>query len=261
MARLTRELLKVFGLSGADTNFAKFGSQVAGAPVKTKVIATIQSLSAWLDGLQSAVVNANMAAYLEDLNAVLHVLAYQIAYVLQDGLPDWNTDTTYYIGSIVKKTGTTQIYSSVADDNAGNALPNQVTDSNWKFLGDLANVANSAFYDRGDVSGPDFNQGMLTGDRTWKDLDLSGIVPVGAKAVLIKVFMQDNASPPDYGRRWIFRKKTSGYNEHNVSNIIGYVPGLQIYADMIIGLDANRFIQYNGATTGAIYITVAGWWL
>jgi len=140
MAKITRKLLKVFGLSGASDNFAKFGSEVAGAPIKTKDIELIQSLSAWDNGLQDAVVAANKAPYIEDINALIHVLAYQSAYTLQEGIAEWNTDSVYYIGSVVKKTGTTELYASLTDDNTGNALGAQLTNTNWQYLGTLASL-------------------------------------------------------------------------------------------------------------------------
>ena len=113
----------------------KFGSQVAGTPIKTKDIELIQTLAAWLDGLTDAVVNTNKAPYLEDINSVFYVFAYQLAYMLQEGTPEYNTDTTYFIGSIVKKTGTFELYGSLQDSNAGNALGTQADTAYWKYLG------------------------------------------------------------------------------------------------------------------------------
>jgi hypothetical protein len=132
MAKITREAQVVFGGDGSSDNFAKFGSQAAGAPIKTKNIATIQSLAAWGDGLQEAVWPVNKAPFLEDLNSLFFVHSRQVAYILQEGMAEWNADTSYYIGSIVKKTGTGEFYRSLTDDNLGNALPMVAGDNaNW----------------------------------------------------------------------------------------------------------------------------------
>jgi len=71
------------------------------------------------------------------MNGLLKVLSYQGAYALQEGIPEYDASTTYYIGSIVKKTGTFELYGSLTDDNVGQALTDA---ANWKFLIDL-NIA------------------------------------------------------------------------------------------------------------------------
>ena len=46
---------------------------------------------------------------------------YQLAYLMQEGVPEWNADTTYYIGSIVND-GLGNCYRSLTDSNLNNAL-------------------------------------------------------------------------------------------------------------------------------------------
>lgn len=133
MAKLTRQTLKIFGGAGATTYFAEFGSQALGSPVKTKDLASIQTLSAWADGFQDAL-TASKAPYLEDMNAVLYVHSYELAYLFENGIPEWDAATTYFQGSVVRKTNTFEQYGSVGNNNLGNALPNQTSDANWQFL-------------------------------------------------------------------------------------------------------------------------------
>lgn len=134
MAKLARKLLSLFGGSGATSNFLQFGSQTAGAPVNTKDILTIQALAAWVNGWQDAVYASNLAPFLEDMNSLHYVLAYQIAYGLQEGIPEYDATTTYFIGSLVKKTGTSEIYKSIIDTNLGNALPSKADNSSWQYV-------------------------------------------------------------------------------------------------------------------------------
>lgn len=137
MAKLTRETLKQFGSTGGSSNFGKFGSQAVGAPVTTKTISTIQSLTAWLNGWQDAVA-AGQAPYLQDMNSLFYVLAYEQCYTLQEGTPEYDAATTYWIGSLVKRTGTSEIYMSLIDTNLGHALPTAGTsDANWQFVSGL----------------------------------------------------------------------------------------------------------------------------
>jgi len=137
MAKITRTLLKVFGGSGASTNFGKFGSEAAGSGVKTKDIDTIQDLSAWDNGWQDAINSTTKAPYLEDMNSAFFLHSTFLAYLLQEGIPEWNTDTDYFIGSVVKKTSTSELYISLTDSNQGNALGTRIDTTYWKYLGSL----------------------------------------------------------------------------------------------------------------------------
>ena len=144
---LVRKLLNVFGLAGSDTYFGEFGSKAAGSPTHTKDIETIQDLSAWDNGLQDALNVSNRLPFLEDMNSLFHVHSYQTAYMLQEGIPEYDASSTYYIGSIVKKTGTFELYGSLVDSNTGNALPSKTTTTYWQYLGLLGSNNWEKVYD------------------------------------------------------------------------------------------------------------------
>ena len=62
----------------------------------------------------------------EDMNSLCYLFAYQLAYLMQAGVPEWDSGTTYFIGDIVQSSGT--LYSSLTNTNLNNA----VTDTtNW----------------------------------------------------------------------------------------------------------------------------------
>lgn len=143
MAKLTRVPAKVFAASAAADEIGQFGSAVAGVKLETSDVATIQALSAWLDGWSEALVSGNRYPALQEMNGLLKVLSYQGAYALQEGIAEYDSATTYYIGSIVKKTGTFELYGSLTDDNIGNAL---TVDTEWKFLVDLDTLSNALIY-------------------------------------------------------------------------------------------------------------------
>jgi len=140
MAKLTRVPAKVFAASAVSTEIGQFGSAVAGSKLETADVATIQGLSAWLDGWSEALVSSNRYPALQEMNGLLKVLSYQGAYALQEGIAEYDSATTYYIGSIVKKTGTFELYGSLTNDNVGNAL---TIDTEWKFLVDLNVLSNT----------------------------------------------------------------------------------------------------------------------
>lgn len=134
MAKLTRVPAKVFAASAAADEIGQFGSAVAGSKLETADVATIQGLSAWLDGWSEALVSSNRYPALQEMNGLLKVLSYQGAYALQEGISEYDANTSYYIGSIVKKTGTFELYGSKTDNNVGKALSDG---ANWKLLVDL----------------------------------------------------------------------------------------------------------------------------
>lgn len=129
MAQLARVLHKIFGASGTSDNFGKFGSAAAGSAITTKDLATIMSLSAWDNGWQDAVVGANKAPVLEEMNAHMFVHSTQIGYLFQSGIPEYDASTEYFIGSVVRVGE--YWYRSLVDNNIGNTPPVAASDANW----------------------------------------------------------------------------------------------------------------------------------
>ena len=125
MSKITRQTQKIFGSSAGLNQIGKFGSFAAGSPaypVSAPYIAEIQSLSNYLTGWFGAILGANSPA-IEDMNAVCYLFAYQLAYIMQAGISEWDTNTTYYIGSVVSD-GAGRFYRSIQDANLGNAVTN-----------------------------------------------------------------------------------------------------------------------------------------
>ena len=124
MAKLTRTTQLVFGSSPGIDQIGVFGSFAAGSPTFTNSPATIQSLANYLEGWFSAVDGENSPC-IEDMNGLCFLYAYQLAYIMQAGIPEWDAGTTYYLGSLVNDpAGTGTIYISQANANLNNALTN-----------------------------------------------------------------------------------------------------------------------------------------
>lgn len=129
MSKLSRVVGKIFGSNAGPDQIGVFGSLFAGSAATTINPATAQSLSNWLVGWNGAAINGNAPA-IEDMNAAFFVHSYQIAYMLQQGIPEWNTDTIYYENQFCSLNGS--IYKSLTDDNTGN---NPSSDSeNWGLI-------------------------------------------------------------------------------------------------------------------------------
>lgn len=133
MSRLARYTQQIFGSSAGANQMAEFGSYAASAPLTysgaTITPAIVQTLSNYLSGWFGAIVGANSPA-IEDMNALCYLYAYQLSYVMQLGIAEWDSGTTYYIGSICQD-GAGNIYISLTNANLNNALSST---ANWKTM-------------------------------------------------------------------------------------------------------------------------------
>src|SRR4051812_27865136 len=101
--KITRALQKQFGSSAGINTMAEFGSLFASYPTiptrysgGTITPALVQALSNYITGWTGAAIGGNSPA-IEDLNALCYLFAYQLGYVLQQGLPEWEAATPYFI--------------------------------------------------------------------------------------------------------------------------------------------------------------------
>lgn len=129
MAKLTRYTQKLFGSNASTNEMSEFGSLAAGTPLRfsgsTITPALVQALGNFLTGWKGAVVGSNNPA-IEDMNSLCYLFAYQLSYLLQEGVAEWDAGTTYYIGSIVNSSGV--LYISKTNNNINHV----VTDTtNW----------------------------------------------------------------------------------------------------------------------------------
>ena len=113
------------------------------------------------------------------------------------------------------------------------------------------------FVDRGDPAAYDYAKEDLTIDGAWHDLDLSALVPAGAKAVLLIGHLEGNAIA------WkINFRKNGNSNEINHCDMETIRANVTRHRSSIIALDANRVIEYNADNQAwaNLYLCVRGWW-
>lgn len=99
----------------------------------------------------------------------------------------------------------------------------------------------------------------FTIDGTWKvnGLDLSGIVPVGAKAVILKLNLLDDAATTNFVIR------TSAVAAVNSLTLTMQVANIGMDVTAILPIDADRLFDYVGTNvvfTG-INLVVVGWYI
>lgn len=130
--------MKIFGSSAGFQQLSQIGSLAAGSPVYSTDPDVLQALANYIDGWFDVVIGNNSPA-IEDMNSLCYLYAYQLAYILQAGIAEWNAGTTYYTGSFVNSGG--QLFVSLVDNNLNNA----VTDNTkWVSYGVNVSVINPA---------------------------------------------------------------------------------------------------------------------
>lgn len=135
MAKIERKTQKIFAGSGANDDLAAFGSMITGQPVYTDDIENLQT-TVYTQGWVKAIA-ANEAPFLEELNGVQYGFSKQLAYLFQNGIPEWDDNTAYYANtSFCQLNG--KIYQSLTNDNIGHSPAGDST--NWKVFFDVANV-------------------------------------------------------------------------------------------------------------------------
>ena len=131
MALLPRVLQKIFGSTGATSEFGEIGSQAAGSATTTKDLATIQSLSQFLEGLYSITNSAGEPPRIQDLNSLYLLITSQLKYLFQEGIPEYISTEEYYVGSVCQVAGV--LYTSKTGTSGSPNIGNAVSDTNnWK---------------------------------------------------------------------------------------------------------------------------------
>lgn len=114
------------------------------------------------------------------------------------------------------------------------------------------------YVDRGDPVATDWDEGDLTADGTYYDLDLSGIVPSNAVVINILGRVEDDVVDVSMSLR-----KNGNVNTGASTVIKTLIADKSNYQTMIVACDANQVIEYrlsNNVFTRA-RITILGWWL
>lgn len=129
MAKLPRVHQKIFAENAVAKEIGQFGSVVAGAKKETGDIAEIQALEAWEKGWSEATVSKNRYPAMQERNGIDKVITQQLAYMFQEGIPEWNAETEYSSTGLVKSLDGNKIklYRSLKDGNVGHL----VSEPNW----------------------------------------------------------------------------------------------------------------------------------
>lgn len=105
-------------------------------------------------------------------------------------------------------------------------------------------------------TGQDFVETDLTGDGTWRELDLSSIIPADAKSVCMHVWFKDSTIVS-----FKFRKKGQA-GEQQVLQCLNYVVNVYHAYQGFVAVDKDKIIEYYlSAPLDDAGITICGWTL
>lgn len=125
MAKKQRVKQGIFAEQAGSRQITAFGTAKSDNPEYTTSVSEIQNTN-YLQGWLSAIL-ADKSPWEEDMNALFYAITTQLAYLFQEGIPEYDSETAYYIGSLVKfvdNQGKITIYKSLTDENTGNPLTN-----------------------------------------------------------------------------------------------------------------------------------------
>ena len=155
MPRITRKQQKIFAESASNNGV--FGSLQANDPTLSSDPDAIQGRTAYANGWNDATYSADELPPLEEFQALQYLFSRQIAYIMQEGVAEWDASTTYYKGNLVKAVqsdGSFILYASLIDNNTGNAVSDTtkwvITNTSTNFHQGIPNWRADVIYSEGD---------------------------------------------------------------------------------------------------------------
>src|SRR5580704_11276351 len=101
MAKIQRKTAQLFGVNAGATGIEEFASKEQDGMLTYSIDPAALQTPSWPLGWTPAQFEGVFAPYYQDRNAVDLVALYMIAYMLQMGIAEWDSGTTYYTGSVV----------------------------------------------------------------------------------------------------------------------------------------------------------------
>ncbi|KKM93182.1 hypothetical protein LCGC14_1211060 [marine sediment metagenome] len=108
---------------------------------------------------------------------------------------------------------------------------------------------------KGDSAAADYDQTDFTWDNTWREKDMSSILPADTKEAYLRISINHSSAGPNM----MFRK--NGYsNEINIGKVVVNIANQVAENYFWIEVDSDRKVAYKGQTQpGTFAIVVRGW--
>lgn len=220
MAKIQRATQQIFAQNAGSQMVTAFGTAMTDNPTYTTDVATIQNANfraGWASAIQ-----ADKAPYEEDTNGLFYTITKQLAYLFQQGIPEYDASTEYNSTSIVQaiENGQLILKRSLIDNNIGNPL----TDTNsWVdfFSNAIVHPIGDAIITLGSA---------LPENHIWLEgAEVSRTTYANLFAVYGTTYGVGNGSTtfnlPDFRNRAIWGASNFGYLSAGLPNITGSFTG------------------------------------
>ncbi len=219
--KIERVKQEIFAQQAGSRQITAFGTAKTETPECTTDLAQIQNTN-FLQGWFSAVL-PDKAPYEEDTNALFYAITKQLAYLFQEGMAEYDAETEYNIGSLVKSVdnqGNITIYKSVVDNNTGNAL----TDDNYWRVYQSDGSTGVAMYEIG-LPQPTFSNTLLSNEIWLEGQEVSRTTYANLFAIYGTTYGAGNGTTtfnlPDCRNRVLWGSTSFGYINAGLPNITG----------------------------------------
>lgn len=220
MAKILRTKQEIFAQQAGSRQITAFGTAKTDTPEYTTDLTQIQNTN-FLQGWYSAVL-PDKAPYEEDTNALFYAITKQLAYLFQEGIAEYDANTEYCIGSLVKSVdnlGKITLYKSVVDNNTGNALANN---NYWKvYLSE--SETGVATYEIG-LPQPTFSNTLLSNEIWLEGQEVSKTAYSNLFAIYGTTYGVGNGSTtfnlPDCRNRVLWGSTSFGYQQPVLPQVV-----------------------------------------
>lgn len=223
MAKIDRKTQKIFAGQAGSKEITEFGTAKLATPIYTTNLDLIQNTN-FLNGWSSAIL-ADKSPWEEDMNALFFALTKQLAYLFQEGIAEYDENTTYYMGSLAKvvdNKGNITVYKSKINENTGN----DVTDNNYWTIYQSESELGIASYEIG-LPQPTFSNNLLSNEIWLEGQEVSRKTYEKLFAIYGTTYGTGDGSTtfnlPDCRNRVLWGATSFGYISAGLPNITGNI--------------------------------------
>ena len=201
-----------------------------------------------VDGVDIAALKTDVDGFPNELKNLLDAEILQLQNI---GAATLSVGQWSFLGSLVN-------LLSLSEAEAAQLLNINATTlsaTQWGYLGGMAGPP--GLTSRGDPAGFDWDKTAFTTDNTWRDLDCSAIVPVGARVIKFRLDLEDNLVEQ------IFELRKKGLaNAFNSEVLWTQAGGVRQNYTLYVECDTDRFVQYRASNTvfTRINLLINGWY-
>lgn len=253
MQQYIRFTPKLFGenalATGDNPQIGQFGSALAGTYTGTGDPQQIQELNAWLSGFIGCVTPSEQFPPLPEMTGAFKVLSYLINTVLQQGVPEWDSGTTYYQNNFCNRNGV--VYISKVNNNLNH---DPAADTNNTYWSDYAQASSTI------IGMPqftlDFNN--LPVNCVWLEGQTNNSITTYSNLFNIYGYAYGGSGNyftfPNFQNMTIWGGTTPGYISAGLPNITGRFgvvgSGTNIGWNTSVSSSGNAFYRVNGIGDG-----------